>query len=458
MPSPPPYLIKIANERTVMRLLLILFVLTVTSTFSYTSSGYPISTITISNGTRRPVSWWAGYVPGFLSGWQDGTALWKPECDTDYSIYTQNTPMLFADNQKITVEDQESVPSTASVVIHIWSNDRPDLKSWVSISVPSVGPSSCDSWSNPASDVGLDGWHKNDGDDDNIHTTVIIQMQLKGMYVDRSSQTPVYVGYDEPQDVGNKNISLIPNVVLPLPVDGVYPGWRDIVPIKCYDVELKSTLMGKLNRWCAGLPHDPNIKDFMYGLSYNVNERKILSQLHLDLTGMPGEKSVAWWTNAKELSEICYLVMPGDIQFITGLYHDKASGRDVYVGYDDPKDVETQSIVIIPDVQLPVPVPPAYPKCGDITPILCSGLKSGYMITGGANRWESASNNLLLKKFSYYVTEDVDGNIYLIQGVCDFSGIPDSESLTWWKNAKVLIKKIKSKTNTSTIKNPSPII
>jgi len=69
------------------------------------------------------------------------------------------------------------------------------------------------------------------------------------------------------------------------------------------------------------------------------------------------------------------------------------------------------------------------------------GIKSGYILTGIANKWDNAGNDLLLKKFSYYVTEDVDGNMYLIQGDCDFSGITDSGSLTWWKSAKVLIKK-----------------
>jgi len=58
-----------------------------------------------------------------------------------------------------------------------------------------------------------------------------------GLYVDKASQKIVYVGYDEPKDVGDKNISFIPGVPLPLPVPPAYPGWGDISPIKCYSVE-----------------------------------------------------------------------------------------------------------------------------------------------------------------------------------------------------------------------------
>ena len=129
----------------------------------------------------------------------------------------------------------------------------------------------------------------------------------------------------------------------------------------------------------------------------------------------------------------------------------------MYVG--DPTNVGN-SIIFIPDVLLPIPAPPAYPRWGDITPVKCYNLESGYTLSGtrGLNRWSNGSNKLFLKKFSYYVTEDLNGNTMLIQGDCDFSGVPDSGALTWWKNAKVLIKKTKSKANTSTIKNPSHII
>ncbi len=356
-----------------------------------------------------------------------------------WETYYKDTHMQFDGAHAVAVQYTAGVITTASILIYIWADSIPTQKSWVWISNPPFGPSSIDIYSNPESDVGLNGWHKNH-DDDNILTTVIIQSRVQGLYVDISSQTPVYVGYDEPGDKASKNISLIPNVVLPLPKDGVYPGWGDITPIKCYDVEEQGDLMGKINRWCLGTQHDPSIKAFLYGLKYNVNNIKILTQLNFDLTGMPGEKSVAWWTNAKELSEIIYLNMPSDITRIAGLYHDQA-GRSVYVGYDDPTDAKNLRIVVIPDVQLPLPVPPAYPKCGDLGQISCMGIKSGYILTGIANKWDNAGNDLLLKKFSYYVTEDVDGNMYLIQGDCDFSGITDSGSLTWWKSAKVLIKK-----------------
>ena len=79
-----------------------------------------------------------------------------------------------------------------------------------------------------------------------------------------------------------------------------------------------------------------------------------------------------------------------------------------------------------------------------ITPIKCYNVKSGYMFTGKLNRWCDGSNKAFLKNFSYYVTEDLNGNINLVQGDCDFTGMPKGESLTWWTGAaKVLIKKIK---------------
>ncbi len=280
-----------------------------------------------------------------------------------------------------------------------------------------------------------------------------------GLYLDRASQTPVYVGYDEPIDVKNKNISFIPNVLLPLPKDRAYPRWANIVPIKCYNMTYAGKISGSINRWCSG-PSDNPITAFSYRLSYNENMYKILTQSELALEDKEkkGDTSVAWWKNAKELSEIIYLTMPKDITRIQGLYHDQASGKNVYVGYDETKDVPNNNITFMPDVPLPLPKPPVYPRWGDIAPIKCYNLTPGYILTGGLNRWCDGSNKLFLKKFRYYVTEDLNGNILLIQGDCDFTGVPDSSSLTWWKNAKVLIKKTKSKANTSTIKNPSHII
>ena len=111
----------------------------------------------------------------------------------------------------------------------------------------------------------------------------------------------------------------------------------------------------------------------------------------------------------------------------------------MYVG--PPAASSGTSIIFIPDAPLPLPVPPAYPEWGDINPVECYTLRSGYILTGDVNRWCLGNNTeASVKKFSYYVTEDIKGNINLIQGDCDFSGLPPSDSLTWWKNAKVLIK------------------
>ena len=68
-------------------------------------------------------------------------------------------------------------------------------------------------------------------------------------------------------------------------------------------------------------------------------------------------------------------------------------------------------------------------------------LKSGYVITGSPNRWCKGNKLYSLLKFSYHITEDLNGNPMLVQDDCDFSGMPDQKSVTWWKNAKVLIKK-----------------
>ena len=263
---------------------------------------------------------------------------------------------------------------------------------------------------------------------------------ITGLYIDQVSQTLVYVGYEEPTDVGGNNISFLPDVPLPLPVPPAYPGWGDISPIKCYKVEPGYIITGFPNRWCIRANVEYGLKAFAYQMFKNPNNMNILVQGACDFSGMPEPKSVSWWEKPKTLTQLKDVKIPDDIASISGLYVDKASQKIVYVG--DPTNVGN-SIIFIPDVLLPIPAPPAYPRWGDITPVKCYNLESGYTLSGtrGLNRWSNGSNKLFLKKFSYYVTEDLNGNTMLIQGDCDFSGVPPSESVTWWKNAKVLIKK-----------------
>ncbi len=261
-----------------------------------------------------------------------------------------------------------------------------------------------------------------------------------GLYIDPASQKIVYVGYDETVDARNNNINFIPDVTLPLPVSPAFPGWCSVTPIKVYGVTPPGLLITSgRNRWCLREQEQTFLNAFAYVVNRNPNNMPVLTQENCDFSGLQPLKSVGWWENAKTLTYLKNLKIPDDIGEITGLYVDKASQKTVYVG--PPAASSGTSIIFIPDAPLPLPVPPAYPEWGDINPVECYTLRSGYILTGDVNRWCLGNNTeASVKKFSYYVTEDIKGNINLIQGDCDFSGLPPSDSLTWWKNAKVLIK------------------
>ncbi len=196
-----------------------------------------------------------------------------------------------------------------------------------------------------------------------------------------------------------------------------------------------------------GLPFMDNGKSLTYAMSFATDGSYTLQQKNCG--GFPSDAkkdpkqaaSIKWWEKAKTLTPAAYVKIPDDIESITGVYTDEASQKLVYVGYDEPTDAGGNSITFIPAVALPLPVPPVYPGYGDIIPIKCYGLKSGYTLTGGENRWSNGSNKLFLKKFNYNMTKDSNGNTTLIQNNCDFTGMPDLKSVAWWKNAKVLIKK-----------------
>ena len=139
--------------------------------------------------------------------------------------------------------------------------------------------------------------------------------------------------------------------------------------------------------------------------------------------------------------------MPDDVASITGLYYIEGEGGDVkkyvYVGYNEPTDASEGNIIFIPNVSVPLPEPPAYPEWGNIVPIKCYGVKSGYVITGSQNRWGGAINSPSVPKFSYHITEDLNGNTILIQDGGDFRWLPSKPkflSQLWWNSMRVLIK------------------
>ncbi len=262
---------------------------------------------------------------------------------------------------------------------------------------------------------------------------------VTGLYIDKVSQKIVYVGYEEPKDVGN-SISFIPDVPLPLPVPPAYPGWGDISPIKCYKVEPGYIITGVPNRWCIRANVEYGLKAFAYQMFKNPNNMNILVQGACDFSGMPEPKSVSWWEkNAKTLYEVSPLSTFDDI---IGAYTEPVSGKTVYIGFKCATDERNHDISFIPDVLLPLSDPPyacqGVPgKPPIVMPITCHGMKLNYQITGSpvTTSKYAVQGDVTLSKFSYYLC----GNT-LIQGECDFSPI-DPFARQWWKNAKVLIKK-----------------
>jgi len=298
-------------------------------------------------------------------------------------------------------------------------------------------------------------WNKGKGDSSNLKLGIserdLIQ-DLQGVwFTDNEPHIPLFIDvmpyeYDGP---GQFKLSLVPGATS--------KDWGPLTSLTYYGVPPGHLIHSGLIRYNM-LPRDPQVfMDSGSSITYEIGRlgNGPLTLLQGTCGGFPAAAkgdpkqaaSIKWWQDAKTLTKAKYLKMPDDVASITGLYYIEGEGGDVkkyvYVGYNEPTDASEGNIIFIPNVSVPLPEPPAYPEWGNIVPIKCYGVKSGYVITGSQNRWGGAINSPSVPKFSYHITEDLNGNTILIQDGGDFRWLPSKPkflSQLWWNSMRVLIK------------------
>ncbi len=293
----------------------------------------------------------------------------------------------------------------------------------------------------PATDLSVK-WDR--GDSSHLGLTLIKPdaiPDLKGLwYTDTFPQSPLFIDVIE-EDNGMCKLGLVP---------GTTRDWGRYTSLTYYDVPVGYMIKGSIIRYnMKELPFMNDGNSITYEMVQLGNGPLTLVQktcggFPTAAKGDPKQAaSISWWKKAKTLTQAAYVKIPDDVASITGVYVDQASGKNVYVGLAKLSDCPDYALTFIPDVDLPLPVPPDYPGQGNsnIAAIRCDGKSSGYSITGNPSRWLWNSYNYSFQKFNYHIIKDSNGNTMLIQDNCDVTGMPDPKSVTWWKNAKVLIKK-----------------